>query len=321
MNFILNVGSINLNSSTTTVNKFLLRDFINVNDIDILFLQEVRYANFSFVPSHRAVVNVDENGSGTAILVRASFDIAQPLLDIGNRITSIVVNNVNYVNVYAYSGTNRKKERDSLFLNDLTVHLNKPGASTNVVGGDLNCILNGFDCVGETKNYCTGLRQLVDMCGWKDVALSLRKNEFTFHRNNSASRIDRFYTHASFISNISDFRTVPVAFSDHCGILMKIRVNQTDIIPKGRGFWKINSSILNNENTSEQYSVACTEWKLRQTHNDDIDRWWKEIFKSKTKQFFKTKSWELNSKIREEKNYFNGKLYEWMHKKQRGEET
>lgn len=80
MNYVMNVGSINLNSTTTIVNRYLLRDFIFNNDLDVILLQEVCFTNFSFVPSYIPYVNVSEHGSGTAILIRNTFEVGQPLL-------------------------------------------------------------------------------------------------------------------------------------------------------------------------------------------------------------------------------------------------
>lgn len=109
MNHVVRVASVNLNSSTCTANKNLLREFIWKNDIDVLYLQEVCYENFSFVPSHTPFVNVNEHESGTAILIRNSLNVSQPLFSLNGRISSIVVENMNFINIYAYSGSNRKK--------------------------------------------------------------------------------------------------------------------------------------------------------------------------------------------------------------------
>lgn len=109
MNFVMNIGSINLNSSTTIVNRYLLRDFIFNNDLDVVFLQEVCYTNFSFVLSYIPYVNVSEHGSGTAILIRNTFDVGQPLLSLDGRISSVVINGINFVNIYAFSGSNRRR--------------------------------------------------------------------------------------------------------------------------------------------------------------------------------------------------------------------
>lgn len=127
MSYIFKVGSVNLNSTSSTINKYLLRDFITNNDVDILFLQEVVFSNFSFVPSYSVLLNNNGSGSGTAILIRNTFRFEQPLLDPNGRISSVIVNGVNYVNVYAFSGSNKKKERENLFINDMSVHLGKAG--------------------------------------------------------------------------------------------------------------------------------------------------------------------------------------------------
>lgn len=247
MNHVIRIASVNLNSSTCVPNKTLLRDFIRANDVDVLFLQEVCYENFSFVPSHVPYVNVNEHESGTAILIRNSLKASQPLFSLNGRISSIAIENMNFINIYAYSGSNRKKERDELFLNDLTAHLAKANVEVNIVGGDFNCILNSFDCVGDSKNYCGGLRQIVENFGLKDVALELKQNQFNFHRLNSASRLDRFYVPREFVGSVLEFKTQPVAFSDHCGIIMKVKVDGRSIISRGRGYWKINSSLLKDE--------------------------------------------------------------------------
>lgn len=194
-----------MNSSTSTINKGFLRDFVRDNDIDILFLQEVCYANFSFVPSHSALVNIGESGSGTAILIRRSFTFSQPLLDPNGRISSMIVNGVNYINIYAFSGSNKRKERDNLFVNNLSVHLAKGGKKNDVIGGDFNCILNNFDTTSSTKSFSTGLRKLVEMFNLKDVALELKTNTYTFIRNNTSSRLDRFYAPLSLLKNITQF--------------------------------------------------------------------------------------------------------------------
>ena len=321
MNFIIRVASVNLNSSSSLVNRSLLKDFIFSNDLDVIFLQEVCYSNFSFVPSFVPFVNLNERDSGTAILVRNSLNASQPLFSLNGRVTSIAIENMNFVNVYAFSGANRRKERDDLFLNDLTTHLAKANVSKNIVGGDFNCIINSSDCVGDSKNYCTGLRQLIDAFKWKDVAWELKKNQFTFHRLNSASRLDRFYVPTDFINEVLDFKTEAVTFSDHCGIIMKIKVDRSMIVSRGRGYWKINPTILRDERVSEQFAEACETWKLRQVYNIDKSKWWNEVFKTKSKQFYKSKSWDLITRITNEKQYFYGKIREYMEKKNKGEET
>lgn len=117
MDFVFNVATLNLNSINTDVNKALLKDFITKFDIDVAFLQEVAFENFTFLPSYTPLINISIDRKGTGVLIRDNLDFHSYVLDPSGRITSVVINDINFVNVYAHSGTNKKKEREDLFLN------------------------------------------------------------------------------------------------------------------------------------------------------------------------------------------------------------
>ena len=138
MNFVCSVATINLNSTNTAANKSLLKEFINEHNIDIVFLQEVSYNDLSFVSSHNGLVNISVDRKGTAILIRKGFNYSDFIFDPSGRILSVVVNEVNYINIYAHSGSDKKRERDELFTEGLSVHLNKPGTAYTMLGGDFN---------------------------------------------------------------------------------------------------------------------------------------------------------------------------------------
>lgn len=215
----------------------------------------------------------------------------------------------------------KKKERDELFLDNMAVHLNKGGFTYSVVGGDFNCILNAGDTAGSNKNFCSGLKRLIELFKWKDIALELKKNIFTFFRGVSQSRLDRFYAPLKFVERVTDFCTIPVAFSDHCAVVMKVLSSKNDVPIRGRGYWKANSTIVTDVVVSERYNESFQAWKMRQLYTNDKSKWWNEIAKHKTMQFYKAESWDLNRRIFNEKKYFYGKMQEWMDKRFRGEET
>lgn len=125
MNYILSVGTVNLNSSNSDLNQNLLKDFIRDYNLDVIFLQEVVFENFRFINSHKAIVNRQPRSLGTAMLIRNGLDYKDVLYHPNGRILSATVADINFVNVYAFSGTNRKKERDEMFQTDLAVHLSK----------------------------------------------------------------------------------------------------------------------------------------------------------------------------------------------------
>lgn len=116
--------------------------------------------------------------------------------------------------------------------------------------------------------------------------------------------MDRFYITTKFLQKIDDFATVPVAFSNHFGILITVYRSVADV-----------ASICTR--LVEEYEG----WKLRHVYLDDRSRWWNDVAKHKMKQFFKRESFLLNTRISNEKKYFYGKMLEWMDKQNTGQPT
>lgn len=89
--FSRTIASININAISSTLKKNLLRDFVRNNDVDIIFLQEVAFENFSFIHSHVAFVNISDDNKGTAILIRKNIDFSNIFLNPNGRISSVRV--------------------------------------------------------------------------------------------------------------------------------------------------------------------------------------------------------------------------------------
>lgn len=191
MNYIRKIASININALEIASKKHLLKDFVIASDLDIVFIQEVHFENFSFLPQYAAYVNISDTRKGTAILVRKSLGPARPLFDPSGRIISIEIGDINFINVYGHSGSQYRTDRDDLFRNKIAVHLNKATAKNHVLGGDFNCIVDGKDTKNRANNVCHGLRSLVGLFNLRDLELECNgssNRKFTFVRNESASR-------------------------------------------------------------------------------------------------------------------------------------
>lgn len=321
MNFVCSVATINLNSTNTAANKSLLKEFINEHNIDIVFLQEVSYNDLSFVSSHNGLVNISVDRKGTAILIRKGFNYSDFIFDPSGRILSVVVNEVNYINIYAHSGSDKKRERDELFTEGLSVHLNKPGTAYTMLGGDFNCILEANDSLGLNKNFSNGLKNLVELFQFKDVAKSLKVHRFTFHRNQSASRLDRFYASKELIGNVISCRTLPVVFSDHHCVILTLKIRKEQIAPRGRGYWKINPSFLGCDETKHRFRAEVEKLRQRSLYGTDLSAWWNYSFKSKAKSFYKSESWHLNKSNRSSKATLSSKLFEYFDRQTEGEDV
>jgi exonuclease III len=323
MNFTRKITTLNINSIECDVKKSLLKDFIQNNDLDIIFLQEVSFLNFSFIQSHQTVLNVSERGRGTAILIRNGIEYSDIHMSECGRILSIVVNGVNLICIYAKSGSNYTQERNSFFMNDIGTHFTKRGITETIVGGDFNCVLDSADSRNGSRNFCFGLAQMVQIMSLRDC-LTNRNSEkkFTFFRGTSASRLDRFYVSNGILSNIINTETTPTSFSDHHAFTMKIKIDQSQItVRHGFGYWKINPTFFKNEDIMNRYSEKIRQIKQFQSYERNFVDWWINSFKKNSKYFFKNEAIQFNRTISEEKGIYYRALLQLSERQNRGQDV
>lgn len=307
MNFSISIATINLNSSNNDIHKSLLRDFVHSYDVDLVFLQEVMFENFNFLSSHNALINISADKKGTGVLIRKKFSYSSPIFDPSGRILSLVVNGINFINVYAHSGSNKKRQRDDLFANQMAVHLSRSDCKFSVLIGDFNCILNPTDSNSSVKNYSKGLRSLVDAFKFKDIAQALKCDKFTFYRGDSTSRLDRVYGPQEFLNDVREVKTIAVAFSDHHALFLKYSVRQQDIVPRGRSYWKIDPLMLSSAETCDRLKVEYAHLKHRLSYMD-LSSWWNHAVKAKLRSFYKRESWQAGMDFRNQKSSLYCKL-------------
>lgn len=322
MNFVRKIATININAIAVHAKKMLLKEFIVKNDIDVAFLQEVHFDDFSFVQSHEALVNIGVTNKGTAILIRKTLKYSNLLMDPGGRIMSVSVDGLNLVNVYGHSGAQYRADRDAMFTDSIVAHFNKPGTVCNFLAGDFNCVLDEKDCKGKMYNFSSGLKTVVEALELQDAAVVSKnsKREFTFFRGDSASRLDRVYVSKSFCSQISHCVTVPVAFSDHHAVVIQYRISsdQRSLIT-GRGYWKINDYLLNETNIITEFSNEYAKLKNRRKFDESFSEWWSYDVKRKIKQFYKQKAFEFNDANRRKKDVWYTKLKDLCERQKNGE--
>jgi exonuclease III len=277
MNYSRKICSDNLSGFDCTVKKSLLKDFIINKDSDIVFLQEVVFTNFNLMFGYETIINIGTAPRGTAIFIRSGIQYRDLLLSTCGRIISFAIEDTVFTNVYPISGSQYKRERRDFFLNDIISHLNKPNTTKYIIGGDFNCILDPADTRGTSKNLCHELKRMVHNLSMKDIYTKFSQNytsrQFTFHRGNSASRLDRFYASASLFEQITDFEVSPVCFSDHHAILIKQRIESNGLANSfGRVYWKINPMYLNLAEISDRYRSVCAMLKNRLSHQANITK-------------------------------------------------
>ena len=94
--------------------------------------------------------------------------------------------------------------------------------------------------------------QLTDV--WKK--LKQQQPGHTFHHKSGSSRIDRFYVSSAIAPHCGDMTVCPVAFTDHCAIILQLSNQQQNARQRSRGHWKLNVSILQDEEYRLRVSKA-----------------------------------------------------------------
>ena len=105
------------------------------------------------------------------------------------------------------------------------------------------------------------------------------KIKYSFKSYNLMSRIDRIYTNSETIRNITTYKIKPNFFSDHQAITAKLTWSKMQ--KWGKGTWKINNQILNEERYRTEINNAIEIYKLNKTLLQDPLKQWDDLKKNK----------------------------------------
>lgn len=146
----MKIATVNLNGIVCTAKQSLIRDFVNYNNVDIVFFQEMNITSSSFLPNHEIILSYNHINRSTAVAIRRTFAFTDLLVDPSGRIISFMLKGIKFINIYAQSGSQFKKERNEFFTEGLALHLNS-NFDALVIGGDFNCVLYEEDSRGSNN--------------------------------------------------------------------------------------------------------------------------------------------------------------------------
>ncbi|KAL1402574.1 hypothetical protein pipiens_001843 [Culex pipiens pipiens] len=99
---------------------------------------------------------------------------------------------------------------------------------------------------------------------------------------------------------------------------MKFLVDQSALCQRGRGYWKLNSSLLNKDDISCRYVVDFYQLKDREIYTRNRSTWWNTVVKPKTQFFFKNESRIFNCRINSAKSELYAKMYDLAAERRNG---
>ena len=189
------------------------------------------------------------------------------------------------VNVYAPIIPRERKQFFQSFKHVLK------GKHHIILGGDFNCVVDiSLDKSGGNDIYGNLASQnLVQVCNDHnliDIFRKLHPHEQSYTWRNSLHnifcRLDRFYISDSLIPNVTYISQNPISntISDHYFVNFEIKLNEANNQNTGPGYWKCNTSILQDIYFKENVQGL---WLILESMPNHDSNWW-EHCKSQFKQ-------------------------------------
>lgn len=158
----------NLNTIGSHAKIQILRDTLRAADVNIALFQELRTETWPDFYGYAANVTPAANGdSGAAILVRDGIVVEDVVYLQSARGLALTVQGIRLVNIYAPSGTDKRRER-AQFYSEAITPLFLGRYENIIVGGDFNCVLARKD---QHPNFttCPELPHLVNRLSLVDT--------------------------------------------------------------------------------------------------------------------------------------------------------
>lgn len=315
---VLTIMSINICAVSTYARFAALENFLRQQAVDICLLQEVVVHELPRFPHMNVYTNVGDRGRGTAIVTRAGIEIIDIKYHPSGRIISGRVGDVAIINVYAHSGSQARNERTHLFTNEI-LHFIPPNCSQIILGGDFNCVIRPDDHDGGPYPTNAALAQLIAQLQLLDVAcvLNVPFPHYTYVTAHSKSRLDRFYITNQYANKLHRYDVIPVHFSDHYAVLFTCE--QFTTVPRhGRGFWRLNTQLLNVDFIANDFRHNWTNWCNRKHNYPSPALWWELCVKPNVCSLFKKHAYWSAEERRQTREYYNMLLRELQQQVNRG---
>ena len=134
------IATLNINGLASRTKVEMLDDFLRRQDIGILFLQEASHSTIDTLRRCKPCTNVGTSGRGTAMVTRKEITITNITRLPSGRGIAAEYRGIWWGNVYAPSGTIKRREREHFYNNELP-YLLRVSPSNLIVGGDFKCVL------------------------------------------------------------------------------------------------------------------------------------------------------------------------------------
>jgi exonuclease III len=286
----------------------MLNDYCVHHDIDILLLQEVTHHNFDQIKHRNCYFNIGTEVRGTAITTKDYIELKEIQRLPSGRGIAGWWNDLYIVNLYAPSGTGKKKERDEFYSLELP-HLLQNASQDYIIAGDFNCVIRHEDSTG-TPTTSKPLETFITSCKLTDAWDSSRNNVgYTHYTTHGATRIDRLYLSQAMLTRKISTTTLAAAFTDHHAVKLTLQ-GQRVMQQWGNGYWKLNITLLTTADVQNRFKQQWEEWGKKKKWYRDVGHWWGTCVKQGIKRFFKTEGYEQKRDHTQQSNFYYTCIYD-----------
>ena len=316
---ILTLAYLNIHgqSNLTDTKEMQIEDFMKFNKIDIAHLQEIEisdtsFSNCNFISSAFNIIpNNAANKYGTASLVKTEFTVENIKLDTAGRAIVFDIGDITLGNFYGHSGTDgRSRNNRNNFFSEVIPQLLTNKKQMGCIGGDWNCIIEKIDATNNPETKISNvLKRVIKTFNMSDSFRSLFPKNQIFSRyyqdskSQGATRIDTQYHYGDI--TVLDARYLPLAFSDHHGLVIKISVPQSLgklFCPRGRQSFRLRDEVIVDSAFQVSLAEAMRGWQSIKEFGLDTLSWWEQVVKPGIKKLGQARSKELLKVRRDELN-------------------
>ena len=218
-------------------------DFLSQQDIDIVLLQEVTTTNLTCIRNYTVHDNIRTEGRGTPILSKTGISITDVTRIPSGRSIAANLFGTRIVNIFAPSGAEKSGKRTVLLERDNTTPTNQTLRPTACFWFQLYTkpFWQHRKWIFQPIFRDTSKRHGTHWFVGKIEVIMATQTTLQNRRLASTGSIYRDRSHKK-----SGIETCVVACTDHLAVVRRMGIDG-QIPTIGRGYWKMNTSLLNSE--------------------------------------------------------------------------
>jgi hypothetical protein len=103
------------------------------------------------------------------------------------------------------------------------------------------------------------------------------------------------------------------AFTEHNTVVFKIKHGHT-ATSWGRGYWKLNSTLLKGDAIKEEFQEKCNSWKTKKNRYQNTQQWWGKYAKREIQWFFRREGKQRAQDQRSKGEFYHACINELLEK-------